>query len=200
MRRIIALTVIALSLVAGNAMAESINGRLGLNGKAGFIVPLKDGTINNSTFWTDDVGFAGGGGIIYGIGDYFAVEANFIYVPSMDVKMGNNIKVDELSLSDYSLGVQYRILPKERWVPYIGGGADFINGSIGGSDVDWTYGGYVNGGVDFFINKSIVFNVDCKVIIAEKSDILQNNVKIGSFDPTSVVTTFGFRLFLPDNW
>ena len=81
MRRIIVLTVIALSLVAGSALAESINGRLGLTGKVGFIVPLKDITINGGETGEHDTGFAGGGGLMYGFGDNFAVELDVFPCP-----------------------------------------------------------------------------------------------------------------------
>ncbi len=200
MRRIIVMTIIALALVAGNAMAESINGRLGLTGKLGVVVPLADSTINGSTFWLSDAGFAGGGGLMYGIGDYIALEADVTHVPSLDVKMGSGTKVAEAQFTDFSLGLQFRILPGISLVPYIGGGADVIKGDIDGSTLDWTYGGHVNGGIDYFVNKSIALNLECRGIFAVKSDIQQNGVTVGKFDPMSVVTTFGVRLFLPEKW
>ena len=198
MRRIIVLAVIALSLVAGNAMAESINGRLGLTGKAGFVVPLQDGSINGTAFETS-TGFAFGGGLIYGFCKNFAGEVDVTHAPSMNVKIGG-IKVAEAQSSDIGLGIQYRIMPGSKIVPFIGIGADFIKGDIDASTIDWTIGGHVNGGVDFFLNKSIALTADIRGVYAAKSDITQNGVKVGKFDPTSFIGTVGIRLFLPENW
>lgn len=199
MRRIIILAVIALTLVAGNAMAESINGRLGLTGKIGFVVPLNDSEIKGSSFGLDDIGFAGGGGLIYGFGNCFAAELDVAHIPALDVVQGTT-KIDEAEFTDISLGLQFRIMPTHRLVPYIGGGIDFIKGDISDSTLDWAVGGHVNGGIDFFLNKSIALVLDCKAVFAEKSDIKQQDVTVGKFDPTSVITTFGVRLFLPEKW
>ncbi len=201
MRRIIVLTIIALSLLVGTAMAESINGRLGLTGKIGVVVPLADdSTINGSSFWLSDAGFAGGGGLMYGIGDYLALEADVTHVPSLDVKMGSGTKVAEAQFTDFSIGLQFRPLPGWSRVPYVGGGADIIKGDIDNSTLDWSYGGHVNGGVDYFVNRSIALNLECRGIFTTKSDIQQNGVTVGKFNPMSVVTTFGVRLFLPEKW
>ena len=66
------------------------------------------------------------------------------------------------------------------------------------SKLDWTVGGHVNGGIDYFLNRSIALNADVRGIFAAKSDIEQNGVKVGKFDPMSFVATVGVRLFLPE--
>jgi len=200
MRIIIACTLSLLVLFTSAAMAEDINGRLGLTGKAGVIVPLEDSTINGQTFWLSDEGFAGGGGIMYGIGQHLAVETDITHVPSLDVKMGTGGKVAEAQFTDFSIGLQFRIPTGTGLVPYVGGGADFIKGDISSSTLDWAVGGHVNGGVDYFVNKSIALNLEARGIFAEKSDIQQNGQTVGKFNPDSVVTTFGVRLFLPKYW
>lgn len=200
MRKVTVLAFIALSLLAVNAMAESIDGRLGLTGKLGVIVPLANSEIKGSTFWLSDTGFAAGGGLIYGFGKNFAAELDVTHVPSLDVKMGTGAKISEAQFTDVSLGLLYRIMPAHRFVPYIGGGADFIKGDIENTSLDWTVGGHANGGLDYFVNNSIVLNIDCRAVFAEKSDIQMNGVNVGKFDPMNVVTTFGVRLFLPENW
>lgn len=199
MRRFIILTVVALSLVAGNAMAESIKGRLGLTGKLGFIVPLKDLTLNGAANRELNTGLAGGGGLIYGLGDNCALELDVTHAPAMDVKIGG-VKQGELQTTDISLGLQYRIMPEHHLVPYIGVGADFIKGDIENSTVDWTYGGHANVGVDCFVNRSIALTADFKYVFGAKGDILLNDVKIGKYDPMSFIGTFGVRLFLPEKW
>ena len=197
MRRIIVLTAIALSLVAGNAMAESINGRLGVTGKVGVTVPLKDITTFGLEVAKPDTGFAAGGGLIYGFGDNFALETEVILTPSTDVKIAG-FKVGELQTTDVSLGLLYRIMPNNHLVPYVGAGADFIKGDIQNSTVDWSYGGHVNIGVDYFLNKSIALTADFKYILGSKSDITLNGVTTGKYDPMSFIGTFGVRLFLPE--
>jgi outer membrane protein len=198
MRTIISCTLCLLVLLTSTAMAESINGRLGLTGKAGFIVPLKDLTINGSEIGEHSIGFAGGGGLIYGLGDSFALELDITHSPATDVKIAGS-KVGEQQTTDFSLGVQYRIMPSSHLVPYIGAGADFIKGDIENSTIDWSYGGHANIGVDYFLNKSIVLVADLKYVVGTKSDIVLNGATAGKYDPMSFVGTFGFRLFLPEN-
>src|SRR6266545_3030119 len=127
MRRIMFVGVMALSLFAGNAMADSINGRLGLTGRLGLIVPLKDLTISGSESGKHDTGFAGGGGLIYGIGNNFALELEVIHAPATDVTSGG-VKIGEQQTTDVSLGLQYRIMPERSFVPYVAVGADAIKG------------------------------------------------------------------------
>jgi outer membrane protein len=197
MRRIIVLAVITLSLIASSAMAENINGRLGLTIKAGIIVPLKDLEINGAEIGEHSPGFAGGGGLIYGLGNNFAAELDITHAPSTEVKI-NGVKVGDEQTTDYSLGLQYRIMPDNHLVPFVGLGADFIKGDIENSSIDWTYGGHVNGGLDYFINKSIALTADLKFVFGVKSDITNNNVPVGKYDPMSFIGTFGVRLFLPE--
>lgn len=201
MRRLILMLMLGLALAAnaGNVMAESINGKLGLNGKLGAIMPLEDGEIEGSSFTTDDVGFAGGGGLIYGFGDNLAAELDVIHIDSLDVKMAGS-KVGEASFTDISVGLQYRMMPERRVVPYLGAGVDFIKGDIEDSKLDWAIGGHINGGIDFFLYPRLVLNLDVRGIIAEENDIELDDRKIGKFDPMSVVTTLGVRLFLPEKW
>jgi outer membrane protein len=199
MRRIIVMAVIAFTFVASTAMAESINGRLGLTGKAGFIVPLKDLEIGGAEIGEHDAGFAAGGGLIYGIGNNFALEVDVTHAPSTEVKV-SGVKVGDQQTTDFSVGLQYRIMPDNHLVPFVGLGADFIKGDIENSNIDWTYGGHVNGGLDYFLNKSIALTADLKFVFGVKSDITNNNVPVGKYDPMSFVGTFGVRLFLPESW
>jgi len=189
----------ALSLFAGNAMADSINGRLGLTGRLGLIVPLKDLTISGSESGKHDTGFAGGGGLIYGIGNNFALELEVIHAPATDVTSGG-VKIGEQQTTDVSLGLQYRIMPERSFVPYVAVGADAIKGDIENSTIDWTYGGHAGIGADYFINKSIAVTADFRYVIGAKSDIVLNGVTKGKYDPMSFIGTVGIRLFLPEKW
>ena len=197
--RIIISCILSLVLLTSTAMAESINGRLGITGKLGFTVPLKDLEVGGADAGKHDTGFAGGGGLIYGLGDNFALEADVTHAPATDIKVGG-AKVAEQQTTDISIGLQYRIMPENRLVPYIGAGADFIKGDITNSTIDWAYGGHANAGIDYFITKSIVATADFRFVAGSKSDILLNNTTIGRYDPMSFTGTFGVRLFLPKIW
>lgn len=199
MRRLIVSAILILSVTATTAMANSIDHRMGLTGRLGAFVPLADSKINGNTFWFSEAGLAAGGSLIYGFSKYLAAEIDVTHVPNLDVIM-NQGKVAEANFTDVSLGLQYRIMPENRFVTYIGAGGDFIKGSIDNATLDWTYGGHVNAGFDYFINNGIALNLDCKAVLAAKSDIMMNNTYVGKFDPMSVSTMLGVRLILPQKW
>jgi len=198
MRRFIILIPALLSLITCNAMAASIDGMLGLTGRAGVIVPLKDSDINGTSFETE-AGFTGGGGLIYGISKNLAVELDVMHATSLDVKIAGS-KVGDAQSTDIALGIQYRFLEDRRLVPYVGIGADFIKGNIQDSSLDWTYGGHMNGGIDFFITKCIVLTAEVRYVAGVKSDIIKNDIIVGKYDPMNIVGTLGVRLFLPKDW
>jgi outer membrane protein len=201
MRRIILLALLTIILATGTAMAASIDGRFGLTGKVGALVPLQDDFISSTT--ESKTGFAFGSGLIYGFCKNFAAELDVTRVQTVDAEISGS-KVFEASLTDLSLGVQYRFVPENRFVPYLGIGADFIKGDlthINGAkyDMDWTAGGHVNAGLDYFINRSIALNADFRGVFTAKGDIKNNDVWVGEYDPTSFIGTVGIRLFLPEN-
>jgi len=197
--RTIIFSALILLVLTSTAMAESINGRLGLTGKVGFIVPMKDLEIDGAEIGEHSTGFAGGGGLIYGLGNNFALEFDVTHCPSADVKIAG-VKVGEQQTTDISIGVQYRFMPENRLVPYVGAGADFIKGDIADSTIEWAYGGHASIGADYFINKSIVVTADFKYVAGSKSDIQLYNRTIGKYDPMNFNGTFGVRLFLPKMW
>jgi outer membrane protein len=198
MRRNIILAAIALSLVATTAMAASIDGRFGMYGKAGMLVPLQDDFISSTT--DSKTGFTFGGGLIYGFSKNLAAELDISRVTTLDVET-SGIKVGEASMTDVSLGLQYRFAPEKRLVPYLGAGVDFINGDFTNEfgksyGLDWTVGGHVNAGLDFFINRGIALNADFRGVLAAKGDMKSTNVE---YDPTCFISTVGIRFFLPEN-
>ena len=200
MRRFI-LTILMVILSASSIYAASIDGRLGLTGKAGVLVPLKDDFISSTT--ESKTGFAFGGGLIYGFGKNFAAELDVTHVPKLDVEISGS-KVFEASFTDLALGVQYRFTPDNSLVPYQGAGVDFIKGdltNISGAkyDLEWTAGGHVNAGLDYFVTRSIALTADFKGVFSAKGDIRNGDVWVGEYDPMSFIGTVGIRLFLPEN-
>ena len=201
MRRVILLITITFILATGTAMADSIDGRLGLTGKAGVLVPLKDDFISSTS--ESKTGFAFGGGLIYGFGKNFAAELDVTHVPKLDVEISGS-KVFEASFTDLALGVQYRFTPENRLVPFVGAGVDFIKGdltNISGAkyDLEWTAGGHANAGLDYFVTRSIALTADFKGVFTAKGDIRNGDVWVGEYDPMSFIGTLGIRLFLPEN-
>jgi outer membrane protein len=190
------------TLLAGSAFAESIAGKIGVTGRLGFLVPAdseltnQPGAFNVST----DVGFVGGGGIIYGINKNIAAELDITHTGfDGDVKGAD---AGEFSTDNISLGVQYRFNePIAHLTPYVGGGLDILindftanNGQKG--SVDTVVGVHLTGGLDYFVMKQLAFTSEMKFVLAPDADIsLSPFGKIGNFDPSSFSTTFGIRYF-----
>lgn len=202
MRRIIVLTIAVLSLTSVQAMAENIAGRLGLTARIGATVPLQDDFIKGTS--DTDAGLAFGGGLIYGFNEHVAGEVEAFHTPQLDVSSGG-VKTFEADITDISLGVQFRFLAGNRLVPYFGFGPDFITGGlkhVNGTDykLDWTYGGHVNLGFDWFINKGIAFTTDLRGVYAVDGDVLRGSAKVTEFQPQWFQGTAGFRLMIPEKF
>jgi len=204
-RRVILLATITLLVAqitaSGTAMAESIENRLGITGKIGVLVPLRDEFISGTS--EARTGFAVGGGLIYGFGKNYAVEVEAIHMPNLDVEIAGD-KVFEASFTDLSVGLQYRFLPDSRMVPYLGIGADFVKGDLTGItgneyDMDWTVGGHLEAGLDYFITRGIAFTVNMKGTYTARGDVKDGDTEVGKYDPTSFMGTLGLRLFLPES-
>jgi outer membrane protein len=200
MRRVILLAVFAIILSAAGALASDIDGRLGLTGKVGALVPLKDSFIGGTS--GTDPGLAAGGGLILGLG-CLALEMDVTQMTKADVNLSGS-KVFEASLTDVAVGLQYRLATDSRLVPYLGGGADFIRGELKNSSgatyhLDWTFGGHANLGLDYFITHGIALNLDARGIFAADGDVNRSGTTVAHYDPMSFVGTVGVRLFLPEN-
>ncbi|MFZ3208812.1 MAG: hypothetical protein WA140_08250 [Geobacteraceae bacterium] len=62
------------TLVAGTAVADSIEGRIGVIGRLGFLAPADSDQVGSGVVVETDASLIGGGGFIYGINKNFAVE------------------------------------------------------------------------------------------------------------------------------
>jgi len=185
---ILACAAATLSMVSGNAHADSIKGKVGLTGKIGLLVP-SDGDIgpyrNKS-----DVGFIGGGGVIYGIDDHFAAE--------IDVTRSEfDSDFAAFGVTNITLGAQYRFaLSQPKLVPYVGAGLDIlISDADHGLSVDTMVGAHASAGIDYFIMKQLALTAEAKVVVAPDADIKSPVGKAGNFDPTAVSPTFSVRFF-----
>lgn len=189
-----------LAMAAGTAMAaDSIQGRLGVTGKIGFIVPADSEAVSTGVVVSrnSDAGFIGGGGLIYGITDNIAGELDITHA-GFGAEGGA-----DFDTTNISFGVQYRFLnvPIKHLVPYAGGGLDIlINGASGGiiaaSDADTVLGIHLSAGVDYFLQRQLALTSEIKGVVAPDADIHDAfGVKRGSFDPDSFSMTFGVRYF-----
>ena len=185
---VLACAAAALSLTTGSANADSIKGKLGVTGKIGFLIP-SDGNYHQSKNEAD-VGFIGGGGILYGIDDHLAAEFDV-------TRSAFGSDIGDFFVTNVALGGQYRFaLAQPQLVPYVGAGLDIlVTDSDKGRDVDTTVGLHASGGIDYFIMKQLALTAEAKLVVAPDADISGPYGKLGNFDPTSLSTTFGVRYF-----
>lgn len=200
MRKGILLAIVTLMVTGTTAMAATLDGRLGVTGKAGALVPLKDDFIHDTS--ETRTGLAAGGGLIFGVSRNLAVEVDVTHAPELDVEIGGS-SAYEAALTDVALGVQYRVLSDNPVVPFFGLGLDFIRGNLKQSvtgasyKLDWTEGGHANLGVDFFVTNSIAFSIETRVLAGFEGDVKSGGTKVGKYDPLSFIGTVGIRLVLP---
>ncbi len=193
--------VLSLVLTAGTAMAaDSIQGRVGVTGRIGFLVPSDSEAFANPSNLDTDVGFVGGGGFIYGINKNFAVELDITHT-DFDANRGG-FKQGDFDTTNISLGAQYRFvdLGLQKLVPYVGAGLDILVNNFtfadgDNADVDTVAGVHVSAGVDYFLLKQLALTTELKGVLAPEADINFGGEKIGNYDPTSFAMTFGVRYF-----
>lgn len=186
-------------LTAAAASADSINGRVGLSGRIGFLVPADNEVYGGGDIETD-AGFVGGGGLIIGLPSNFALEFDVTYAAfEGDDYWGVGYDFDTTNIS---LGLQYRFanLPAQRLVPYVGAGVDILmsdtDDDLGNNaKIDTVVGGHISGGVDYFLARNFALTAEVKFVFAPDADIKYQGVHVGDFDPTSIATTFGIRVF-----
>jgi outer membrane protein len=189
----------AITLTTGTAFADSIQGRVGVTGRIGFLIPA-DSDLGDLKVETD-AGFVGGGGFIYGIDKNFAAE-----IDVTRTEFGSNrvsgINTGDFGITNVSLGGQYRFtIGQPKLVPYVGAGldiliSDFENRFGISQDVDTTVGVHGSGGVDYFIMKQLALTAEAKFVVAPETDIKPRPGEPGgNFDPSSFSTTFGVRFF-----
>jgi outer membrane protein len=204
MRYLVILVVLSIWILQATtpAAADTIAHRAGLSGRLGAAVPFENDMIKGTS--KTRAGLIGGGGLIYGFDDHFAAEVEASHVPNMDVEAGG-VKSFEASFTDVSVGFQYRFLPQQRLVPFLGAGADFIHGNLdnvsgAGYRLDWAYGGHINAGFDWFVNRSIALTVEIRGVMTADADVRAGSVKVSEYSPRWVQGAVGFRLLLPEHF
>jgi outer membrane protein len=202
MHKAFLLTLLAIALLSTSAFGASIDRKFGVTGKAGAWVPLQDDFISSTS--NSNTGIAYGGGVIYGFARDFALEIDVTHTPKLDVEIGGS-KAYEGSLTDVAIGFQYRLGSNNRLVPYFGLGADFITGSLEHSvsqanySLDWTEGGHVKVGLDYFLTRGIALSAEGRYLIAFEGDVKSSGTKVGDYNPMSFIGTVGIKLMLPED-
>ncbi|HJV65985.1 MAG TPA: OmpW family outer membrane protein [Geomonas sp.] len=208
MRRFIAFMTIALVLIAANAMADSIKGRLGVTGQLGFLSPnnsqYTEGVVSAFGLSSDNLkssgAFTGGGGLFYGLTDHWALEAEALHTPQIDYDDASGAKVLEIATTDVSLGIQFRNNVEQDLAVYLGGGVDVLfsnvkDGQGHRGDIDTVVGGHAKVGVDYFITHYFAINADVRGIFAPEADIKSGGITVAKYDPIAWAGLVGVRLF-----
>jgi outer membrane protein len=196
------LTIFCMALaltMSGTAGAEEIAGKFGVTGRIGFLVPADSEA--TTVYGTDiqnistNVGFAGGGGFLYGINKNFAAELDITYTGFTGDRIFGCF---DFNIINIALGGQYRFKEMSKFTPYVGAGIDIlVNGADNGYNVDTVPGIHLAGGVDYFLTKNLALNSELKFVVAPNADITTfGGLKVGNFDPSSFSMTFGVRYFI----
>ena len=197
----------ALLMFSSAAMAESIAGKFGGTVKGGFKIAADSKTEPDvGTKIETDTGYAVGGGFIYGINDFLAADLDILYSEN-DMNF-LSVKIAKAKVVDISLGLQYRFIPKEKLVPYVGAGISVIvpdielDSTLAGfagiatsTDTDAAFGGFAKVGLDFFVTPKIALNAEFKGTLATEQDVKQNGVAGIKYDPSNFSGLFGVRFF-----
>lgn len=197
MKKIVLFVAVAVLLLAGTAMADSIAGKVGVTARGGASY-IFESEFTNEGLPSDEVdrnikadtGWAAGGGIMYGITDNLAVTFDVTYFQT-NLTISNISETQELDFAtgktvDFALGAQWRFMPKSAFVPYIGAGIDVLWNKVDLSaemrarmdagvsaelDVDPTYGGHLSVGFDYFFTPNIALNAEVRGLYSTKGDI-----------------------------
>ena len=192
---VIAVIVVMAVLLSGNAMAESLKGKFGVNGRLGFIIPA-DSDKNDPAgrlLVNTDAGITGGGGFIYGLDDNLAVEMDVIH-SSFDT---NSAEWGTAEINTLSFTVQYRFPAQNRIIPYVGGGVDVLISDLPSHSIDTVLGLHLAAGADYFLTSQFALNAELKGVEAFDADVIDSNggAKVGNFNPSSLTGTLGVRFF-----
>jgi len=195
MRKLVMLVACAMltALVAGNAAAEDLRGRLAVSAKLGVTNPV-DNERNHpdgKLIVDSDAGIIGGGGFFFGIDDNIALEINMTRSSYHTSGFGT------AGVTDLAVGAQYRFPERQRFVPYVGAGVDVLINSLDGNRyVDTVVGMHGAAGIDYMAMRQVALTAELKGVQAFSSDVKEfGGGKVGEFDPSSLSLLVGARFF-----
>ena len=195
MRSFLLLTVCAVltAVLAGNAAADEMRGRLAVTGRLGVTDPSngeRDLPGVGTLVVSSDAGFIGGGGLLYGIDDNIAVELDVTRSTYRTSAFGT------AGVTNVSMGTQYRFPERQRLVPYAGAGLDVLINDLSDRYATTVVGMHLAAGMDYLLSRQLALNVELKGVEAISADVRDfSGAKIGTFDPSNISFTVGARLF-----
>ena len=186
--------VLSMTVLSDFAAAENLTGKFGATGRIGFIVP-SDSDWQVAGPLSSDTGFTFGGGLLYGITRNVAAEVDFTH-SIYDLKFDRFTKDGTASVTNLSLGGQWRFASDKPYTPYAGGGLSILFNDYTDSDVDTTVGIHLKGGIDYYINPRVALNAELKWTISPSADMhYRPALDRGSLDPSNLSGLFGARYF-----
>ena len=180
-------------MLAGNAQADDLRGRLAVTGRVGVTNPANSekelpgvGTLVVKT----DAGFIGGGGFLFGVDDNVAMELDITRSVFHTSGFG------DANVTNLSIGGQYRFPERQRVVPYVGAGLDVLINDLPHNATDTVLGVHVAAGLDYLLQRQVALNFELKGVEGFNSDVKDfTGGKIGEFDPSNFSATVGVRFF-----
>lgn len=224
------LFVVAFLMLSSSAMAESVKGKFGVTLRggashifnneftdAGIGLILDEEHILLDKEIKSRIGWAGGGGFMYGITDNLAVTFDVMY---LKVKLeasgvGVNENFATAKTVDLSVGAQWRFMPKSTFVPYVGAGFDYLWNKLDydvegygpppymspSLEVGSTYGVHVSAGADYFFTPNIALNAEVRSLFSTKSEATlkwaYGQSSLAEYNPTNISGFVGVRFFFP---
>lgn len=211
--------VFAALMSADIAIADSITDKWGIAGRIGINYVYESeftGAALGGWGVNENIpagwGFTGGAGLMYGFTDHVAGYFDVTY-DQFTIKANpygqSERTVGTVKMIDFTVGVQWRFMPKNTLVPYVGAGLDFMINRFGfddaysdGSDMqaDNTYGGHLSLGADYFITPNIALNAEIRGIYGTKGSITrkypgEQDVVAVDYNPTNISGFVGVKFF-----
>ena len=222
MKKILLFVVAALLLLATTAMADSIKGKFGVTVLGGLSYIFDSNLTDEGVIYLGGApdkierskAWAGGVGFMYGITDNLAVNFDVIYSQAdasiTDGTIGVNVGTGKTV--DFAPGIQWRFMPKNAFVPYVGAGLDVfwnrldlsedVFGPDSSADVDVTYGGHLSAGVDCFFTPNIALNAEIRGVYSTDGDVTfkypgDPDIIVAKDNPSNISGFVGIRFFFP---
>jgi outer membrane protein len=196
MKKFILLAAVVTAFMAGNAGADDLRGRLAVTGRLGVVNPANsefDRSNGDRLIVSTDAGFIGGGGFLFGIDDNIAAEIDITHL-SFHTARPNGF--GQAEVTELSIGAQYRLPERQRFVPYFGAGIDVLINDLPNNSVNTVLGLHIASGLDFMVQRHIALNAEVKGVEAFNADVKGfDGSKVGKFDPSNVSFTVGARFF-----
>lgn len=224
MKKMVLAVTVGLMLFAGSALADSIAGRVGLTARGGASYIFNSEFTDMGTGFLGgldkdikaDVGWTGGGGIMYGITNNLSVYFDINYLQTkLKMSGAGGTWEEEFGTGktvDFALGAQWRFMPSRAFVPYIGAGLDILWNKIDTNispsawatgtsfDVDYTFGGHLSAGADYFFTPNIALNAEIRGLLSTEGDMTYKypgdlSFVAAKYNPSNISGFIGIRYF-----